>query len=109
MTDTFEFTDLLSLFQLNLQVIVFICSQVFTVGKEGGLWHMWELERGGVWNSWEQVMASGSAIASHVNIMNDEKGWWAAFAVSLSAVMISFFLLLGQELVKCGTKHVANI
>ena len=63
---------------------------------------MWELERGGVWNSWEQVVASGSAIASHVSITNDEKGWWAAFAVSLSAVKISFVLLLRQDPVVCG-------
>lgn len=56
--------------------------EVFTVGKQGGLWHMWQLERSGVWNSWEQVTASGSSIVSHVTIKNDEKGWWAAYALS---------------------------
>lgn len=43
---------------------------------------MWELERGGVWNPWENVPAPGAAIASHPTIVNDEKGWWAAHAVS---------------------------
>lgn len=43
---------------------------------------MWQIERSGVWNSWEHVTASGSSIVSHVTIKNDEKGWWAAYAVS---------------------------
>ena len=52
---------------------------------------MWELERGGVWNSWVQVPVTGSAIASHVTIMNDEKGWWAAYAVSLIVMSARYF------------------
>lgn len=63
--------------------IIFIYySKVFTVGK-GGLWHMWELECGGVWNPWEYVGHPASAITSHPTIVNDDKGWWAAYAVSL--------------------------
>lgn len=50
---------------------------------------MWELERGGVWNSWERVPAAGAAIASHPTIMNDEKGWWAAYAVSSALSVLS--------------------
>ena len=43
---------------------------------------MWELERGGEWNSWKYVGRPASALVSHPTIMNDEKGWWAAYAVS---------------------------
>ena len=44
---------------------------------------MWELERGGVWNSWESVGHPASVLVSHPTIMNDKKGWWSAYAVSL--------------------------
>lgn len=44
---------------------------------------MWELERGGVWNSWKYVGYPASALVSHATIMNDDKGWWVAYAVSL--------------------------
>lgn len=67
---------------LSIGANIHLGIEVFTVGKEGDLWHMWELERGGVWNSWERVPAAGAAIASHPTIMNDEKGWWAAYALS---------------------------
>lgn len=43
---------------------------------------MWELERGGVWNSWKYVGRPASALVSHPTIVNDDKGWWAAYAVS---------------------------
>ncbi|KAJ7379805.1 hypothetical protein OS493_012552 [Desmophyllum pertusum] len=67
---------------LSIGANIHLGIEVFTVGKEGGLWHMWELERGGVWNSWEFVGRPASAIASHPTIMNDDKGWWAAYALS---------------------------
>ncbi|KAL9952296.1 hypothetical protein ACROYT_G039531 [Oculina patagonica] len=67
---------------LSIGANIHLGIEVFTVGK-GGLWHMWELARGGVWNSWEHVGAA-SDIASHPTIMNDDKGWWVAYALSTS-------------------------
>lgn len=56
---------------------------MFTVSSDGGLWHLWELERGSDWSSWEYVGRPKSGpIASHPAIINDDKGWWAAYAVS---------------------------
>ena len=65
---------------------MFFCignNQVFPVGKNGGVWHMWQLYRHGHWNSWEFVGSPVSGpMTSHTTIVNDEKDWWAAFAVS---------------------------
>ena len=56
---------------------------MFTVDKNGGLWHMWQLYRHYHWNSWEYVGRPDSGpMSSHPTIVIDEKGWWAAFAVS---------------------------
>ncbi|KAK3714393.1 hypothetical protein QZH41_020626 [Actinostola sp. cb2023] len=56
--------------------------EVFTVSSDGGLWHLWQLDRGGDWSSWEYVGRPQSGpIASHPAIINDNKGWWAAYAL----------------------------
>ncbi|XP_031560929.1 uncharacterized protein LOC116296948 [Actinia tenebrosa] len=56
--------------------------EVFTVSSDGGLWHLWELEQGSDWSSWEYVGRPKSGpIASHPAIINDDKGWWAAYAL----------------------------
>ena len=45
---------------------------------------MWQLDRGGDWSSWEYVGRPQSGpIASHPAIINDNKGWWAAYAVCM--------------------------
>ena len=43
---------------------------------------MWELERGKEWNPWQYIGRPVSALTSHSTIINDDKGWWAAYAVS---------------------------
>lgn len=67
---------------LSIGANIHLGIEVFTVGKEGGLWHMWELERGAKWNSWQYVVHPLSALTSHPTITNDDKGWWAAYALS---------------------------
>jgi len=52
---------------------------------------MWELERGGVWNSWKYVGYPASALVSHATIMNDDKGWWVAYAVSKVCSCLELF------------------
>ena len=49
---------------------------------------MWQLQRHGVWNSWEFVgRPTSGALIGHPTIMNDNKGWWAAFAVSTKTLL----------------------
>lgn len=68
---------------MSILLYIFICSKVFTVSNDGGLWHLWQLDRGGDYSSWDYVGRPLSGpIASHPAIINDEKGWWAAYAVS---------------------------
>ena len=43
---------------------------------------MWELERGKEWNPWQYIGRPVSALTSHSTIIKDDKGWWAAYAVS---------------------------
>ena len=44
---------------------------------------MWQPYRHGTWSSWEFVgRPSSGPIVSQPAIVNDEKGWWAAVAVS---------------------------
>lgn len=67
---------------LSIGANIHLGIEVFIVGKGGDLWHMWQLERGGVWNSWKQITPTQTTtIASHVNIRNDKKGWWTAYAL----------------------------
>ena len=55
---------------------------MFTIGDEGGLWHLWQLDRGGDWSNWQYVGKPQSGpITSQPAIINDNMGWWAAYAV----------------------------
>ncbi|EDO36414.1 predicted protein [Nematostella vectensis] len=55
---------------------------IHSLVKEGGLWHLWELERGADWSSWQYVgQPQSGPMATHASIVNDEKGWWAAYAI----------------------------
>ena len=67
---------------------------------------MWELERGGVWNSWKYVGYPASALVSHATIMNDDKGWWVAYAVSKVCFCLE---LLQQYVILIGRNGRVNI
>lgn len=44
---------------------------------------MWELERGGVWNLWKYVGRFVLVLVSYFIIVNDDKGWWVVYVVSI--------------------------
>ncbi|CAH3145642.1 unnamed protein product [Pocillopora meandrina] len=67
---------------LSIGANIHLGIEIFTVGNKGGLWHMWELERGKEWNPWQYIGRPVSALTSHSTIINDDKGWWAAYALS---------------------------
>ncbi|XP_068729574.1 uncharacterized protein [Montipora capricornis] len=68
---------------LSIGANIHLGIEIFTMGNDGYIWHMWELERGGVWNPWELVTATEVAgYASQASVRNDEKGWWTAFVLN---------------------------
>lgn len=56
--------------------------EVFVVGGDGQLYHIWESERGKAWSDWEVIGSLGGIrYAATPSIVMGTTGWWEAVAV----------------------------